>query len=41
MLHIKNERGFSIFVDLEKAFDTVNHDVLIDKIKYYGIIRYS
>ena len=26
-----------IFVDLEKAFDTVHHDVLCDKIKAYGL----
>ena len=36
-----NETPLSIFLDLSKSFDTLNHSILLNKLKHYGITGLS
>ena len=34
----KGNSNFAVFLDIKKAFDTVDHEILLQKSKFYGIM---
>ena len=36
-IFLEHSLAIRVFLDLKEAFDTVNHEILIHKLNYYGL----